>query len=325
MTDRSRNYLYVLGLSLVLVVVPLLIPNPEYTLSILNRAGLVAIVCIGLNLLLGYAGQISLGHAAFYAMGAYFSGMLTAPYLGVGMNPWLAMVIGMIGTALVAWVIGIPTLKLHGNYLVMATLGFNIVVYEIIKAWKATGQEDGLGGIPNLKLFGLVFDNEIVRFYLIYFFVVVAIIISINLVSSRVGRALRALHGSEVAAASLGINVSRYKVKVFVLSAVMASLAGSLHAHMIMPTPGDFDIFHSVDLVMIVLIGGMGSVWGTLIGALLLTMLPNWLDVIETYKHFIFGLVLVVILVFVPQGLFVGLVQAVSRRFRSRAGRGVRT
>jgi branched-chain amino acid transport system permease protein len=311
--------MYALGLGLVLVVVPLIIPNPEYALSNLNRAGLVAIVCIGLNLLLGFAGQISLGHAAFYGMGAYFSGMLTAPHLGIGMDPWLAMVIGMLGTAILAWVIGIPTLKLHGNYLVMATLGFNIVVVEIIKAWQATGQEDGLGGIPELKLFGLVFDNEIARFYLIYFFVVAAIILSINLVGSRVGRALRALHGSEVAAASLGVNVSRYKVKVFVLSAMMASLAGSLHAHMIMPTPGDFNIFHSVDLVMIVLIGGMGSVWGTLIGAILLTMLPHWLEVIQTYKHFFYGLVLVLILIFLPQGLFVGLVQAVSRRFRPRA------
>lgn len=319
MSALGRNYIVLAVFALVLIFVPLVLPNPEYNLSDINRAGLVAIVCIGLNLLLGFAGQISLGHAAFYGMGAYFSGMLTAPHLGIGLDPWLAMVVGMIGTALFAWVIGIPTLKLHGNYLVMATLGFNIVIVEVIKAWAATGQEDGLGGIPDLKLLGLTFNHEVARFYLIFFFVVVAILISINLVNSRVGRALRAVHGSEVAAASLGVNVSRYKVKVFVLSAVLASLAGSLHAHMIMPTPGDFNIFHSVDLVMIVLIGGMGSVWGTLIGAILLTMLPNWLGVVQTYKDIVYGLVLVLILVYLPQGLFVGLVDALRRR-RVRAG-----
>jgi len=319
MSVLGRNYTILAVFALGLIFVPLVLPNPEYSLSYINRAGLVAIVCIGLNLLLGFAGQISLGHAAFYGMGAYFSGMLTAPHLGIGLDPWLAMVVGMIGTALFAWVIGIPTLKLHGNYLVMATLGFNIVIIEVIKAWAATGQEDGLGGIPDLKLFGLVFNQEVARFYLIFFFVVVAILISVNLVNSRVGRALRAVHGSEVAAASLGVNVSRYKVKVFVLSAVLASLAGSLHAHMIMPTPGDFNIFHSVDLVMIVLIGGMGSVWGTLIGAILLTMLPNWLEVVQTYKDIVYGLVLVLILVYLPQGLFVGLVDALRRR-RVRTG-----
>lgn len=301
--SKNKSYLGLLVLALGIILFPLLMSNPYY-LNVVNIIGLNTLIVVGLNLLIGYAGQISLGHAAFYGLGAYLSGILTVSY---GVSPWLAMLLALIVTGFIALLIGIPTLKLHGHYLVMATLGFNIIINIITIQWdQMTGGPSGFPGIPNLRIGGLIFDSDQKMYYLIWFFAFVGILLALNLVHSRVGRGLRALHGSEVAARSLGVKTEGYKVKVFIISALYASLAGSLYAHYLtFISPKTFDIFFSVELVTMVIVGGMGSIWGTLFGTFFITPLPNLLHFFDEYKDIFYGLILTVILIFLPEGVVV--------------------
>jgi branched-chain amino acid transport system permease protein len=309
---KNKSYLGLLLLGLTILLFPLVINNPYY-LNVVNIIGLNTLIVVGLNLLIGYAGQISLGHAAFYGLGAYLSGILTVSY---HFSPWTAMGLALMVTGLLALLIGIPTLKLHGHYLVMATLGFNIIVNIIMIQWdQVTGGPSGFPGIPNLKIGALVFDSDQKMYYLIWFFTFMGITLALNLVQSRVGRALRALHGSEVAAGSLGVRTEAYKVKVFVLSALYASLAGSLYAHYLtFISPKTFDIFFSVELVTMVIVGGMGSIWGTLFGTFFITPLPVMLHFFDEYKDIFYGFILVFILIFLPEGVVV----ALRNRYRTR-------
>lgn len=290
---------------------PVLVPNPYY-LNVANIIGLTTIIIVGLNLLIGFAGQISLGHAAFYGLGAYLSGILTVTY---GISPWWAMFSAVVATALLALLIGIPTLKLHGHYLVMATLGFNLIVNIIMVQWdKVTGGPSGFSGIANLSFGNWVIDSDREMYYVIWFVVIIAILLALNLVDSRVGRGLRALHASEIAADSLGVPTKQYKVKVFVLSALYASLAGSLYAHYLtFISPKTFDIFCSVELVTMVIVGGMGSIWGSLFGTAFLTSLPHVIHYFDEYRDIFYGLILVLILVFLPEGVMV----TIRRKWRA--------
>jgi branched-chain amino acid transport system permease protein len=311
-----KRYSGLIAGAVAIVFFPVFLPNPYY-LNVANIIGLNAIVVVGLNLLVGYAGQISLGHAAFFGLGAYISGILSVTY---NVSPWLALLIALVSTGLVAMAVGIPALKLHGHYLVMATLGFNLIVNIIMIQWdNVTGGPSGFPGIPCLAIGPLLFDTDKKMFYLIWLFVFIAILLALNLVDSRVGRGLRALHGSEFAADSLGVRTETYKVKIFVLSALYASLAGSLYAHYLtFVSPKTFDIFFSVELVTMVIVGGMGSIWGALFGTIFLTSLPNMLHVFDDYKDIFYGLILVSILIFLPQGLIVALRERWTAR---RAGR----
>jgi branched-chain amino acid transport system permease protein len=303
----SREWIALAVLAVVVAIIPILVPNPYY-LNVANIIGLNTIIVVGLNLLIGYAGQISLGHAAFYGLGAYLSGILTVTY---NVSPWPAMLIALVVVGIIAMAIGIPTLKLRGHYLVMATLGFNLIVNIIIIQWdEVTGGPSGFPGIPNLELGPLVFDSDRKAYYLIWTCALASMLLSLNLVHSRVGRALRALHGSEVAASSLGVPTEAYKVKIFVLSALFGSLAGSIYAHYLtFISPKTFDIFFSIEVVSMVIVGGMGNIWGALLGTVFLTSLPNVLHVFDEYKDIFYGLILTLILIFIPEGLVVGFSQ----------------
>jgi len=209
-------------------------------------AGIYCLITIGLSLLMGYGGQISLGQAAFYGIGAYVSSILTVHF---ELNPWFCMLIGMIIAAGVAFLIGVPSLKLRGHYLAMATLAFGIIVFIVFNEevdW--TGGPDGMSGIPGLSIFGFEFDSVVKYYYLIWFFVFAAFIFTINVIQSRSGRALRALHISEAASSAMGINVAQLKIVVFVYSAILASLAGSLYAYYLnFINPSTFDLFFSIN------------------------------------------------------------------------------
>ena len=307
-----RTGLTVLALSLLLLVWPLLESNP-YNLGLSNLIALQAIVVLGLNLFNGYAGQISLGHAAFFAIGAYGSAIGTTSWGGPA---WPVMIVVALVAALVALAVGLPALKLSGHYLAMATLGFNFVVYTILVQWDSvTGGPSGFSGIPYLAVGPLVFDNEIAFHYLVWSVTMLALLLCLNLVRSGVGRGLAALAEDETAAAALGVDTRRAKVKVFILSAVLASVAGSLFAHCYaFVSPDSFNIFISVDFVIMVVVGGMGSIWGTLFGAALITLLPEWIEALESFKDIIHGLILVLILIFLPQGLVTGIVDTVRTR-----------
>ncbi len=307
-----RTGLTVLGLFLLLLVWPVIENNP-YNLGLSNLIAIYAMVVLGLNLFIGYAGQISLGHAAFFAIGAYGSAIGTAT---LGLPAWPVMILVALAVAFIALAVGLPALKLSGHYLAMATLGFNIVVYTLLVQWDTvTGGPSGFAGIPYLSIGPLVFDSEIRFHYLIWSFTMIALLLCLNLVRSGAGRGLAALAEDETAAAALGVDVRRSKVKVFILSAVLASVAGSLFAHSYaFVSPDSFSIFVSVDFVIMVVVGGMGSIWGTLLGAALITLLPEWIEALDTYKDIIHGLILVLILLFLPQGLVTGIVDMVRKR-----------
>jgi branched-chain amino acid transport system permease protein len=295
----------IIGLAVVLLLIPLQLANP-FALSILNQIGLLVMVVLGLNLFTGYAGQISLGHAAFFGLGAYGSAILTATY---HFPPWPTIIMVAATVAFFALIIGVPTLRLRGHYLAMATLGFNYAVYITFLEWDVvTGGPSGLSGIPPLTIGGFSFNTDLKFYYLVWTFALVALTLCLNLVRTGVGRGLAALAQDEVAASCLGVDVRRDKVRVFVLSAVLASVAGSLYAHYFgHVAPSAFSIFKSLDLVIMVVVGGLGSIWGTLFGVSFIVILPYVLEPLEQYFDIIHGLILVLILLFLPQGFVTGL------------------
>ena len=291
-----------------------------YYFTLLNFIGIHAILVVGLNLLLGYAGQISLGHAAFFGLGAYTSGILTTAY---GLNPWLALPAGLVVSGFSAFLVGVPALKLRGYYLAMATLGFGIIVYIIFNQTQAwTGGPSGLSGIPCLALAGFPLNTPDRLFLLIWPVLGVILLLSANLVDSRLGRALRALHDSEAAAQSLGVDTSRAKLLIFVWSALYASLAGSLYAHTLnFIAPGSFGFMFSIKLVTMVVVGGMASIWGSLLGASVLTLLPELLVVFHDFEIIIFGGILMLVMIFLPRGLVRGILDLWElRRYRQQGG-----
>ena len=288
----------------------------DYFLLLFNIMALNALVVLGLNLLIGSTGQVSLGHAAFYAMGAYLSAIASTTW------QWplvAAFVFAMIVTGIISFLLALPTLRLEGNYLVMATLGFNIIVSILLEHFDGvTGGPSGFPGIPRLHLGSFVLSTERSFYYFIWTLFLVMLALTINLVDSRIGRALRSIHEKELTAQALGVPSYRYKVTTFVLSALYAALAGFCYAHYVtFISPKTFDIFYSVQILTMVVVGGMGSIWGGLAGAVLLTGLPELLHRFEDFHVLFYGLVLTGVLVFCRQGLVPTLMQIGRSSFRS--------
>jgi len=309
---NRQNKIYLCAFTIIVLLIPTLVSS-NYYLMVLNIAALNIIVVVGLNLFVGYAGQISLGHAAFYGMGAYISAILTTT---IGLPAWPTIILAMVITGLVAYVIGIPTLKLEGHYLVMATLGFSIIINILmVQLDGLTGGPSGFPGISHLGIGPIVFATDFTFYYLVWPICVGILILSFNLIRSRIGRAMAALSSNEIAAGCAGIDTDALKIQIFVLSAVLGSLAGSLYAHYVtFISPETFSFFYSIQVITMVIIGGMGSIWGSVFGALLLTILPQILHVVEAYSVLTYGGILMVVLVFFPQGLFPGLVEAYRKR-----------
>ena len=289
-----------LTLTALVMLLPLVLSN-NYFYEIAILVALNAMVCVGLNLLIGYAGQISLGHAGFFALGGYGSAILSASH---GWPTWLSLPASCAAVGLLAFVLGRPTLRLRGHYLAMATLGLGIIISIVLNTEdRTTGGPDGMS-VPPLTLFGWVAIGEQVWYGIAGAGLLLSVWLALNLVASPAGRALRALHGSEIAAETLGIDSARFKLRVFVLSAVFAAVAGALTAHyagFITPTKASF--LHSVELVIMVVFGGMASIYGAVVGAALLTTLPQLLTVLKDYEMMVFGAVLIVTMVFFPQGV----------------------
>ncbi|MBN9528915.1 MAG: branched-chain amino acid ABC transporter permease [Alphaproteobacteria bacterium] len=303
------------GLIVLIVVVaalPLVLPNKFYY-DIAVKTGLNALVCVGLNLLIGYAGQISLGHAAFFALGGYASAVLTTRY---EWNGFLALGAGAVATGIVAYLVARPILRLKGHYLAMATLAFGIIVSLVLnrEIW-LTGGPDGIT-VPTLRLGDMRLRSAETWYWITGGALVVVTYLALNLIHSPSGRAIRALHGSEVAAETLGIDVARTKTMVFVLSAVIAAIAGSLFAHADrFITPNEAGFLRSVELVTMVVLGGMASTFGAIVGAALLTVLPQALAGFDEFKHIVLGAILVGTMIFLPKGLVPSL-GALIRRWR---------
>ena len=287
-------------LAAVLAALPLVLPNSFY-MDVAVRIAINAIVVIALNLLMGYTGQISLGHAGFFGIGAYASAILTARF---GLPPVLALLAGAVAAGLLALLLARPVLRLKGHTLAMATLGMGIIISIVITNEVAyTGGPDG-SSVPGFTLGAWTIDGENAWYAVVSVLLLATAWGSLNLINSPIGRALQAIHGSEIAARVAGVDVTRYKVKVFVLSAVVASLAGSINAHYVgFVTPGVASFFHSIELVTMVVVGGMASVFGSIVGAALLTLLPQVLSQFEGWETVIYGVILAVTMIVMPRGL----------------------
>lgn len=327
MKSLARNkwaYLAVIALLVFLAIVPFHPKLDDYTMLMIFIA-INAMVTVGLCLLMGYTGQVSLGQTAFYGIGAYVSAILSKTY---DVNPWLAMLVAAAITGLFAYAIGFPIFRLRGNYLAMATLGLCLVAYVLFRELvQYTGGPDGMSGIPYLSIGGFSFKTAVSKYFLAWFFCLAVLLVSHNIVRSRTGRALRAIHGSEPAAESVGIDLTRYKVKIFVLSAVYASIAGSLFVHTLrFVNPQPFGFMASVMIVTMAVVGGLASIWGALFGTAVVRILSN--EVLLRFGELdiiVYGLILMVVMILVPQGLFVGMRDAFERWRLKRSQRGAVT
>ncbi len=323
--QKRLRHALILLFTLIIFAVPFLVTN-NYYLSVLVIIGIHTIVVVGLCLLMGYAGQISLGHAAFYGLGAYTSGILTSTY---NVSPWLAMLAGAVGTGIIAYLIGIPIFRLKEHYLALATLGLGLIIHVVLmEEVELTGGPSGLSkGIPYLSIGSLVFNNDFKYYFLVWILALLAVILANNVVHSRIGRALRSIHGSEFAAQSLGVDTGRHKLQVFALSAIYASVAGSLYAHYItFISPSPFGLMTSVQFVVMAVVGGLASIWGPILGVSVITVMAEGLKEFMPllipqaggeYEIVVYGIILVVIMIFMPDGLTATLVKAYeSWRYR---------
>jgi branched-chain amino acid transport system permease protein len=271
----------------------------HYDLAVL--IGINAIIVIGLNVLVGYAGQISLGHAGFFGLGAYTSAILTARYDWPGL---LALAASAAFVGLVAFIVAKPILRLRGYYLAMATLGLGMIIYLVLtsESW-LTGGPDGMD-VPPLEVFGRPVMGEQTWYWIVAMILLLTYWLALNLIDSPVGRALRAVHGSEIAAATAGVDATGYKVLIFVVSSALAAAMGGLYAfYSGFITPSSAGFLHSIHFVVMVVFGGMASIVGSLVGAIVLTLLPQMLTVFADYDALVYGLILMLVMIFMPKGL----------------------
>ncbi len=281
-----------------------------YIMTIGIFSGINALVAIGLCILMGYAGQISLGQAGFYGIGAYVSAVLS---LHFGLPVVVSLIFAMIVGAIAAVILAVPALRLKGHYLAVATLGFGEIIYIILNEW-GPGGPSGFGDIPHFSLLGHTITSTTGYFYLIWCLVAGVMIFSLNLIHSRSGRALRAIHDSELASNAMGLDVVVLKIKVFILSAVYASLAGGLYAHYItFISPSSFSLFYSILVLMMVIVGGITNLWGAVIGAVVITVLPELLRRFEEFDVLVYGLILTLSLMFFRKGLVPILVEKIKK------------
>lgn len=310
MSARER-WVLLLAVGLAAAVVPWTVRS-TYVLSALVFVALNGMAALALSLVMGFAGQVSLGQAAFYAIGAYVSGVLTASY---GWNPWLALAVAVAAGALTAFLVGLPIFRLSGLLLAMATLGFGIILYYVLVNWASvTGGPSGLTGIPPLAIGGVQLDSDRRMAWLAWGALLLVLGLAGNLVDSRVGRALRAIHGSEPAAEAAGVDTARYKLGVFAVAGGVTALAGALYAHYLkFINPSPFGFAFSIELVVMVVLGGVASLWGAVLGAALVVGLVEALRALlplltvshgaAEYEIVVFGLLLMVFMIFLPGGL----------------------
>jgi branched-chain amino acid transport system permease protein len=296
----NNRYAIVAALATVIAILPFTFPS-SYYLRVASLVWVSAFASIGLNVLMGKAGQVSLGHAAFFGIGAYSAAIGPAH---LGLPSWASLLIGACISGLLAYLVGRPILRLKGHYLAIATLGFGMLVALVITTesrW--TGGPDGMP-VAKLSVFGWRLGTAYAWYWLSGAFLLVGAWIALNLDDTPTGRAFLALHDSEVAARVVGIDVARLKLRAFVIAAVYASIAGSLLAMMngfVNPDLAGFQ--HSVELVTMVVLGGLGSIVGSVVGAAVLVVLPQLLTVFQEYENLMLGLIIIVSMIFMRDGI----------------------
>jgi ABC-type branched-chain amino acid transport system, permease component len=333
-----KQYVPLFILTALVVAVQLLVTATGQTfyLTQLTMSAYYTIVVVGLCMLMGYAGQISMGHAGFFAIGGYVSAALTTAdfsatvHAGLGrflvktgcialgkdlygadiarLNPWVAFVAAVFITIVIAYLIGVPVLRLKGHYLAMATLGFGSIIYKIVLGTRVLGGADGISGVPEFRIIpGLSVTGSISarvpNYYIAWFLVLLAALFMLNLINSRAGRALRSIHGNEEAAAAMGVDTAHYKLALFIISAVFASIAGIFLTHYNGGIgPSEASIMKSVRYVAIVAVGGMANLWGAILASVVLGFL-SLRGYFGSYDEAVFGGILVLVMLFAPNGI----------------------
>lgn len=349
----TARHLQVAGFILLVAAIQLTtrLTDTAYHLTQLTMTAYYSLLVVGLCMLIGYAGQISLGHAGFFAIGGYVSAFLTTHDLSahkakplvallskagvltdrpdlyggslLTFHPWTACLAAIALAVGVAWLIGGPVLKLKGHYLAMATLGFGIIIYRIALGTTALGAADGISDVPDFRVLpGIRVSGDssvrVMNYYFAWGLVAAGVALLLNLIHSRVGRALASIHGAEDAAEAMGIPTARYKLSTFVLSAVFASLAGVMLTHYNGGIgPSEASVMKSVRYVSIVAIGGMANLWGSLFMSLGLNYL-SLRGYFGSYDDAVFGAILILIMLFTPEGLLRGTILKDIRRLVSR-------
>ncbi len=296
----SSRLATLLILAAAIAALPLIFPSGYY-FRVAALVWISALAAIGLNVLMGQAGQVSLGHAGFFGIGAY-AVAIGPTHLGI--PPWASLLLGAVLAGGLAYLVGRPVLRLRGHYLAIATLGLGVLVSIVLtneSRW--TGGPDGMP-VPRLILFGWRVSGAETWYWVTGGALLVGTWIALNLTDTPTGRALRALHDSEVAARVAGVDVARYKLAAFVIAAVYASLAGSLLALMNgFITPDQAGFLHSVEFVTMVVVGGLGSVAGAIVGAVVLVTLPQLLTAFQDYQHLMLGLLIMLFMIFLREGI----------------------
>lgn len=324
----KSKYLF-LAFALVVFVSPFFLPT--YQVTLLNYIGLNALVVLGLVLLTGVGGMTSFGQAALVGIGAYATAYLTVTeqlpsFLAwTDGNPWLGLLLGVAITLVSALLVGGLTLKLSGHYLPLGTIAWGISLYYFFSTIESLGGHSGISNIPSITVAGFAFDSSNKMYYLIWLILFLAIIISKNLLNSREGRAIRALKGGQIMAESMGVNTFRSKMMVFMTASLFASVSGWLYAHtqsFINPTP--FGLQMGIDYLFMALLGGVGSIWGAILGAGIFTMVRQWLqDILPIifgseghYETIFFGLIIIILMQKAPAGLWAFIVKYMPSRFK---------
>ena len=307
----SGRYTVAVTLAVIVAVVPLLVTSGFY-IRVVALVYIFALAVLGLNLLMGFAGQVSLGHAGFFGIGAY------AVAIGpthLGMPTWASLLAGPALAGLVAFVIGRPILQLKGHYLAVATLGMGLLIAMVFtNEARWTGGPDGMP-VPRLVVFGWAARGSLTWYWISGVTLVIGAVLIANLIESPTGRALRAIHDSETASRVLGIDVARYKLVAFVISAVYAAIAGAylaLYDSLVTPVTAGF--IRSIEFVTMAVLGGLGSILGSIVGAAVLVILPQALTVFHDYEQIALGLIMIVFMVFLRAGIVPSLAALLTRR-----------
>lgn len=307
----TSPFLLIALLAVVVAILPAMLPSNFYV----RVAALVyinALAVLGLNLLMGFAGQVSLGHAGFFGIGAY-AVALGPVYLGL--PSWASLLGGTAVSALLAFVVGRPILRLNGYYLAIATLGMGMLVAMVVSnEANITGGPNGME-VQRMVLFGWRVAGPATWYWISGISLIVAAFVVVNLINSPTGRAWRSIHDSEIAARVLGVDVARYKLLAFVISAMFASIAGSYLALLDgFVTPSTASFLLSIELVVMAVLGGLGSILGSIIGAAILVILPQVLTVFHEYEHVVLGAIIVVFLILLPSGIVPAVASLIRRR-----------
>ncbi|WHH61477.1 branched-chain amino acid ABC transporter permease [Petroclostridium sp. X23] len=308
----------VIGL-LLLLLAPLIITY-GYFIHILIGIGMYVILTLSLNLVTGYAGQFSIGHAAFYGIGAYVAALLM---LEKGISFWPAMVISAFATAVCGFVLGLPALRLQGDYLGIVTLGFGEIVHLIFVNWiSVTRGPMGLPGIPAPQIGSYVFSDKVPYYYTILILAAVTIFVMNRLTTSRYGLGLLTVREDEVAACAIGINTTKAKLSAFIVGAFFAGITGAFFAGYIsFISPDSFMYVDSITILSMVVLGGMGSIIGSVVGAVVLVVAPEMLRFLVNYRMILYGLMMIIVMIYKPEGFWGISKRAKNTWLRATGGR----